>query len=73
MTLEKVPRVTQVIPAVDPRWAPLIWKCPHCGASNVSNINLGQGGRGDECASCGAVSLIIVEWVENPTEQVKAI
>ena len=76
MFLDKIPQVTEVIPAVAPRWAPLIWICPHCGAHNESNINLGQAGRGDECSVCGGVSFIIVEWVEppaEPTEQVKAV
>jgi len=77
MTLKKIPRVTQVIPAVEPRWAPIIWRCPYCGATVVSNIKIGQAGRGDECGPCGGVSFIVVEWVdpprETPTEQVKAV
>ena len=77
MTLEKVPRITQVIPATSPEWAPLIWECPYCGAAVVSNITLGQGGRGDKYSMCGVVSFIVVEWVdppkETPTERVKVI
>lgn len=77
MTLEKVPKVTQVLPAVNPRWAPLIWACPYCGAAVVSNIKIDQAGRGDECGVCGGVSFIIVEWVTppkgEPTEQVKPV
>ena len=76
MTLKKVPRVKEVHPAVKPRWAPLIWKCPHCDGAVISNIKLGQVGRGDECSICGGVSFITVEWVappEEPTEQVQPI
>ena len=68
MPRDLIPKVTEVIPAVAPRWAPLIWTCPHCGAHTASNINIGQAGRGDECSVCGGVSFIIIEWVDAPQE-----
>jgi len=68
MPLDKIPRVTQVLPAAPPRWAPLIWTCPYCGTRNTSNISLGQAGRGDECPVCGGISFIVVEWVISPHE-----
>ena len=77
MTLEKIPRVLEVIPTTQPKWAPLIYECPYCHNPVAININLDQLGRGSECPVCGGVSFIKVEWVDPPkeatTEQVKAI